>query len=404
MIAVVNRASAYVKDTEVLTSGRAGLELEFQFSSEWDGLGKTAVFKAVGADDKYVILSGNRCVIPAETLENAGVSAICGVYGTDGDNIIIPTVYFALGEIKQGTEITGSEPGEITQTLYNQVVALLAAATSELDDIKESAIKEIAVDSSAAGSVGTPSVSLTTDWVDSTDHSKGLKATFAFANLKGQTGNGIASITNNNGVITIRETNGTVNTFSDIANAITYYGNIISGWATAESARQANEAARQSAESTRASSESSRVTAESARVTAETSRATAESARATAETARSNAEAARASAEAARVAAEGARNTAETARETAEAERQAAEIKTVTASVDNTVGTPSVNVTKAGNNLNLAFSHMKGEKGDCNFATFEIDPSAGELFVNYTKTNDEIEFSLSNGYLEVEIA
>lgn len=47
----------------------------------------------------------------------------------------------------------------------------------------------------------------------------------------------------------------------------------------------------------------------------------------------------------------------------------------------------------------------QGPKGDCNFATFEIDPSAGELFVNYTKTNDEIEFSINNnGYLEVEIA
>ena len=46
----------------------------------------------------------------------------------------------------------------------------------------------------------------------------------------------------------------------------------------------------------------------------------------------------------------------------------------------------------------------KGDPGDCNFATFEIDPTTGILSATYTTNNSDLVFSINgNGYLEVAI-
>jgi len=192
---VANKADAYAKNIATLTSGMAGAEIEFEFSSEWEGLSKTAVFKA-GSTTKYVILTtSNKCPIPYECLTTARVNLIVGVYGTNGDNVIIPTIYCSLGLISEGTAVTGSEPGEITQSLYNQVVALIDDCEDELVNVKETAVKQVDVDASGADQVGTVGVSLTTSWVDATDHTKGKKATFVFTNLKGIQGSPGAAAT-----------------------------------------------------------------------------------------------------------------------------------------------------------------------------------------------------------------
>ncbi len=45
----------------------------------------------------------------------------------------------------------------------------------------------------------------------------------------------------------------------------------------------------------------------------------------------------------------------------------------------------------------------KGDTGDCNFATFEINPETGILAATYTTDNSEIIFAINNGCLEVQI-
>lgn len=46
----------------------------------------------------------------------------------------------------------------------------------------------------------------------------------------------------------------------------------------------------------------------------------------------------------------------------------------------------------------------KGDRGDCNFATFAIDPDTGILSAFYTDTDSEITFEINNsGHLEVII-
>ena len=81
---------------------------------------------------------------------------------------------------------------------------------------------------------------------------------------------------------------------------------------------------------------------------------------------------------------------------------------TATATVDNSVGIPSVSVdvTEDGThkNMDFEFHNLKGETGDVNFCTFEIDED-GHLIASWTRDNTEIVFSLNNnGHLEVAIA
>lgn len=56
------------------------------------------------------------------------------------------------------------------------------------------------------------------------------------------------------------------------------------------------------------------------------------------------------------------------------------------------------------NGQDFVFGIPKGETGDCNFATFEIDPATGILSATYTTQSEDLIFNLNNGYLEVEIA
>lgn len=182
----VNKADAHCKDSVTLTSGMAGAKIKFEFSSEWDGLGKTAVFTA-GTVTKYVVLDEtNICTIPAECLATPRILIVCGVYGTDGDAVIIPTVWASLGVIVEGTSVSGEEPESITPTLYDQVTAMLTATADELATVKET--KVIEARATVDTVIGTPSVSVSYEWIDEDDHSQGKRLILAFSGLKGGKG------------------------------------------------------------------------------------------------------------------------------------------------------------------------------------------------------------------------
>lgn len=71
---------------------------------------------------------------------------------------------------------------------------------------------------------------------------------------------------------------------------------------------------------------------------------------------------------------------------------------TASATVDNNTGTPGVSVTKVGDNLAFAFTNLKGAKGDTPTitATASVDSGTGTPAVNVTKTGDNIDFAFSN--------
>lgn len=99
-----------VQDKEKITSGSVNVyPVRFEFSSDWDGLEKTAVFQA-GCMEKTVSLTGGACTVPAEVLsEPGGYYLMAGVCGKQGESTVLPTVWANLGLILEGA-VTGDAP------------------------------------------------------------------------------------------------------------------------------------------------------------------------------------------------------------------------------------------------------------------------------------------------------
>lgn len=146
-----------VNQREVVTSGSVNVyEVQFQFDSEWDGLEKTAVFRAGDCTVSTLLDETETCIIPWEVFQDAKRTLYAGVYGTKNGNTVLPTIWASLGEIKQGCE-----PGESTQpptpSVYEQILAeigdLDSLATSEKDSLV-SAINELYYSGGGGGGTG----------------------------------------------------------------------------------------------------------------------------------------------------------------------------------------------------------------------------------------------------------
>ena len=93
-----------------MTSGSVNAAvLRFFFSEEWEALDKTAVFRA-GEASACVPLEGDRCAVPRQVLAQAGVNLEAGVYGTRGEELVLPTVWVNLGMILEGAAWEGEGP------------------------------------------------------------------------------------------------------------------------------------------------------------------------------------------------------------------------------------------------------------------------------------------------------
>lgn len=107
MTIMVGKALATVSNSETLTSGMVNAKIKFEFSSDWDGFSKTAIF--VAGDVSKVVLDAywdnGVCSIPQECLETSGEILMVGVYGADNANTVaVPTVWATVGKIRKGYE------------------------------------------------------------------------------------------------------------------------------------------------------------------------------------------------------------------------------------------------------------------------------------------------------------
>lgn len=135
----VNLVSATITENETLTSGRVGLQCEFSFSGEWDGLSKIAVFEGAESAD-VAILTDNVVTVPAECLSSPGVKLRIGAYGMNGDgDIVIPTVFANAGRIQQGAEPSGVSPADPTPSWAAQVQAAAASALEKATAVENEA-------------------------------------------------------------------------------------------------------------------------------------------------------------------------------------------------------------------------------------------------------------------------
>lgn len=145
---------------ELLVEGAVNVNIvQFVFSSDWDGLTKTAVFQA--GSNKYSVLldESNEAPIPWEVLQNPRRILYAGVYGTSGESLVLPTIWASLGTIHEG-----ATPGQDTQPPTPTVYEQLLADIGNLDDLdtrsKDSLVAAInEVYYSGGGGGGTGNVS-----------------------------------------------------------------------------------------------------------------------------------------------------------------------------------------------------------------------------------------------------
>ena len=106
-----NKNQLAVRRRETLTSGSINVyQVRFEFSPDWEGLERTAVFRA-GTESRSVPLDDSGvCEIPWEVLASQGRRLSAGVYGTQGASLVLPTVWADLGAI-----LEGAAPGEASR-------------------------------------------------------------------------------------------------------------------------------------------------------------------------------------------------------------------------------------------------------------------------------------------------
>lgn len=132
----INKACAHLcSPPELLTAGMAkAVSVEFAFSSDWDGLTKTAVFtnRKKTVDVLESEWDGNRLIVPYEILADAGLIARVGVYGSNASGVVLPTVWATLGKVQPAAEPSGDPSTDPTLPVWAQ----LQEQIGDLNDLK----------------------------------------------------------------------------------------------------------------------------------------------------------------------------------------------------------------------------------------------------------------------------
>lgn len=132
-----------VNQVETVTSGSVNVyQCQFQFDNAWDGLERTAVFQAGDESISILLDDTGICVVPWEVLQDAKRTLYAGVYGTKNGNVVLPTIWRNLGEIRQGVS-PGDSAQPPTPSVYEQILAEIGNL-DELDtETKESLVAAI---------------------------------------------------------------------------------------------------------------------------------------------------------------------------------------------------------------------------------------------------------------------
>lgn len=157
------RACAHLASPpELLTAGMAkAVTVEFEFTEDWDGLTKTAVFTN-GKTTIDVLQSrwqGNAVTIPAEVLTTAGRYVRVGVYGSNADGVALPTIWADLGKVRPGAEPSGDVSTDPSLPVWAQLQALIG----DLDDLTTKAKDNLVAainEAAKTGSGGSGSIDL----------------------------------------------------------------------------------------------------------------------------------------------------------------------------------------------------------------------------------------------------
>ena len=122
----------------MLTAGMANAVLcRFSFSDDWTGLQKMLVFTN-GIETRDVMLDGDECYIPHEVLSIPRVKVRVGVYGTDGENVILPTIWANLGDVHDAPDPSGDGTTDPSLPIWGKILSDIGNLSDLLTKDKES--------------------------------------------------------------------------------------------------------------------------------------------------------------------------------------------------------------------------------------------------------------------------
>lgn len=135
------KAELTITETETITSGAQRVfECAFTLNSDWDGLNRTAVFRA-GTKAVSVLLGDDNTVeIPWEVLQTAGITLRIGLYGTNAAGDVLPTVWADAGMICTGAYL-GDDAYPPTPGAYEQLVEIAENAEKIAQSVRDDADK-----------------------------------------------------------------------------------------------------------------------------------------------------------------------------------------------------------------------------------------------------------------------
>ena len=140
IICQVSKAAITVAQSVLLTSGMVqAVQVRFCFSPEWEGLTRTAVFRAGQVSVSCLLDAENCCTVPWECLQTAGTHLMAGVYGTRAQEVVLPTVECSLGLICTGAQPAENTPQEPTPTLVQQLLTTAEAAAQTAASVRADA-------------------------------------------------------------------------------------------------------------------------------------------------------------------------------------------------------------------------------------------------------------------------
>lgn len=170
-------AEGKITEQEVLTSGMIGRQIRLEFTEDWNGLAKTAVFTA-GNVTRDVLCTGQTVAIPAEVMEKPLVPLYVGVYGVGTDGLpAIPTIRVNCGEIKPGVDPSGDPGTEPAPGLWAQLegaVGDLSGLETQSRDSLVAAVNEVLNLQKQAGSGATFTPAVSAAGVLSWSNDRGL--------------------------------------------------------------------------------------------------------------------------------------------------------------------------------------------------------------------------------------
>lgn len=134
-------------EVPVIASGGVNdTTIEVNFSTEWDGLGKSAVFFNEKYETVYeVVLTNNACTIPGEVLTDPGYIFI-GVRGVDADETVVKTSTLVRFKLANGAPVGNGTTVEPTANVYQQLLTAYgktdAKFTTKTSDLNAAIVAE----------------------------------------------------------------------------------------------------------------------------------------------------------------------------------------------------------------------------------------------------------------------